>query len=100
MRIELREKGHRVGLIGERDYQAFVQKKSAIEKTLFTIAETKVHPTRATMRSCANWECRLKKDASLRELLKRPEIHFRHLAAFDQNLGNLPRDVWEQVRSM
>jgi len=96
--LRLREKGHRVGLIGERDYQAFVQKKSAIEKTLFTIAETKVHPTQGNNEVlCQLGSVGLKKDASLRELLKRPEIHFRHLAAFNQNLGNLPREVWEQV---
>ena len=96
--LRLREKGHRVGLIGERDYQAFVQKKSAIEKTLFRIAETKVHPTQGNNEVlCQLGSVGLKKDASLRELLKRPEIHFRHLAAFDQNLGNLPREVWEQV---
>jgi len=96
--LRLREKGHRVGLIGERDYEAFVQKKSAIEKTLFTIAETKIHPTQGNNEVlCQLGSVGLKKDASLRELLKRPEIHFHHLAAFDQNLGNLSREVWEQV---
>jgi len=29
--------------------------------------------------------------------LKRPEIHFRHLYAFDQELEKLPKKIWEQV---
>ena len=96
--LRLREKGHQVGLIGERDYQAFVQKKSAIEKTSFTIAETKIHPTQGNNEVlCQLGSVGLKKDASLRELLRRPEIHFRDLAVFDQNLTDLPREVWEQV---
>ena len=96
--LRLREKGHQVGLIGERDYQAFVQKKSAIEKTSSTIAETKIHPTQGNNEVlCQLGSVGLKKDASLRELLRRPEIHFRDLAVFDQNLSDLPREVWEQV---
>ena len=39
----------------------------------------------------------MKKDVSLRELLKRPEIHFQHLLAFEPNLGNTPKEVREQV---
>ena len=32
--LRLREKGHRVGLVRGEDYRAFLEKKSAIEKTL------------------------------------------------------------------
>jgi tRNA U34 5-carboxymethylaminomethyl modifying enzyme MnmG/GidA len=39
----------------------------------------------------------LKKEVSLQEILKRPETHFWHVFAFDRDLENLPKEVWEQV---
>jgi tRNA uridine 5-carboxymethylaminomethyl modification enzyme len=39
----------------------------------------------------------LKKDISLQELLKRPEIHFGHLVLIDPALESVPRQAWEQV---
>ena len=39
----------------------------------------------------------LKKEFSLQEILKRPEIHFKHLFAFDHRLESLPGTVQEQV---
>jgi tRNA uridine 5-carboxymethylaminomethyl modification enzyme len=39
----------------------------------------------------------LKKDTPLRELLKRPEIRFHHLSAFEEDLSNLSKEVWEEV---
>jgi tRNA uridine 5-carboxymethylaminomethyl modification enzyme len=39
----------------------------------------------------------LKKDCSLREILKRPEIQFKHLFSFDQSLERIPVVVREQT---
>jgi len=96
--LRLREKGHEIGLVGERDCQIFREKKRAIETTLLRIARTRVNPTRETNEILGHWgSSPMKKDTSLQELLKRPEIHFRHLATFDQELNRLPGDVREQV---
>ena len=96
--LRLRAKGYQVGLVSERDYGDLVKKKSAIEKTLSRISETKVHPTKENNETlCRLGSVSLKKDASLREILKRPEIHFQDLVAFDPLLTGLPREVWEQA---
>jgi tRNA uridine 5-carboxymethylaminomethyl modification enzyme len=90
--------GYRAGLVGERDYGVFSEKRSAIEKTLSRISETKIHPTRENNEKLHQLgSVDLKKDASLREILKRPEIHFPHLIDFDPSLRDLPAEVREQI---
>lgn len=96
--LRLREMGYRVGLVREEDYRKFLEKKSAIEKTLFKISEIKVTPSRENNETLHRWGCTpLKKDTSLFELLKRPEIHFEHLVHFDPALKELKKEVREQV---
>ncbi|MDI6762114.1 MAG: tRNA uridine-5-carboxymethylaminomethyl(34) synthesis enzyme MnmG [Thermodesulfobacteriota bacterium] len=96
--LRVREIGYQIGLLKEEDYRIFLEKKSAIEKTLLIISESKVTPTRENNEILHRWGCTpLKKEASLRELLKRPEIHFSHLFNFDRDLENLRKEVCEQV---
>jgi tRNA uridine 5-carboxymethylaminomethyl modification enzyme len=96
--LRLREIGHQIGLVKEEDYRIFLEKRSAIEKTLLRISELKVTPTRENNEILHRWRCTpLKKEASLRELLKRPEIHFEHLFEFDPELKTLKKEVCEQV---
>jgi tRNA uridine 5-carboxymethylaminomethyl modification enzyme len=96
--LRLREMGYKIGLVKEEDYRIFLEKKTAIEKTLFRISNTRVNPTKENNEILHRWgSASLKKEVSLQEILKRPEIHFGHLFAFDRDLENLPKEVWEQV---
>jgi tRNA uridine 5-carboxymethylaminomethyl modification enzyme len=96
--LRLREKGYEVELVKEGDYRIFLAKKSAIERTLFRISDMKINPTKENNEILYRWgSVPLKKEVSLRELLKRPEIHFRHLFNFDRDLDGLSKEVWEQV---
>jgi len=96
--LRLREMGYRIGLVKEEDYRIFLEKKTAIEKTLFRISNIRINPTKENNEILHRWESApLKKEVSLQEILKRPETHFGHLFAFDRNLENLPKEVWEQV---
>ncbi len=96
--LRLREKGHEVGLVKEEDYQVFLQKKAAIEKALSRIISLRINPTRENNEVLHQWgSAPLKKDATLQEILKRPEVHFKHLFAFDQGLENLSKSVRDQV---
>lgn len=96
--LRLREKGCQVGLVKEDDFRIFLEKKSTIEKTLLRISESKVTPTRENNETLHRWGCSpLKKESSLRELLKRPEIHFEHLLEFDPELKILKKEASEQV---
>jgi tRNA uridine 5-carboxymethylaminomethyl modification enzyme len=96
--LRLREKGYAVGLVRGKVYQLFTEKKKAIERTLFIVSHAKINPTRENneiLNQCGSVS--LKKDVFLRELLKRPEIHFQHLVAFEPNLENTAEAVREQV---
>jgi tRNA uridine 5-carboxymethylaminomethyl modification enzyme len=96
--LRLRDMGYRAGLVGARDHGAFVEKRSAIEETLSRISETRIHPTKENNEKLHRFgSVDLRKDVPLREILKRPEIRFPHLADFDPSLGGLPAAVWEQV---
>ena len=96
--LRLREKGYAVGLVREKEYQLFTEKKKAIERTLFIVSHAKINPTRENNEILnQRGSVSLKKDVSLRELLKRPEIHFQHLVAFEPKLENTSKAVREQV---
>jgi len=96
--LRLREMGYRIGLVKEEDYRIFLEKKNSIEKTLFRISNSKVNPTKENNETLHRWgSTPLKKESSLQEVLKRPEIHFGHLLAFDGDLEKLPKEVQEQV---
>jgi tRNA uridine 5-carboxymethylaminomethyl modification enzyme len=96
--LRLREKGYEVGLVEEEDYRIFLEKKEAIERTLHRTSKTKINPTMENNEILHRWgSTSLKKEVSLQELLRRPEIHYQHLLAFDRDLETLPKEVWEQV---
>jgi tRNA uridine 5-carboxymethylaminomethyl modification enzyme len=96
--LRLREKGYEVGLVKEEDYRIFLEKKGAIEKTLSRMSEVRINPTKENNEILQQWgSSSLKKDASLQEILKRPEVHLKHLFAFDRSLENLPKSVQDQV---
>jgi tRNA uridine 5-carboxymethylaminomethyl modification enzyme len=96
--LRLREKGHEIGLLKEEVYRVFLQKKEAIEKTLSKISKMRINPTKENNEMLHRWgSASLKKEVSLQELLKRPEIHYRHLYAFNRDFENLPKQVREQA---
>ena len=96
--LRLREKGYEVGLVKEKDYRIFLEKKVTIEKTLHRIKDMRVNPTKEHNEILHQWgSAPLKKDSSLQEILKRPEIHFKHLFVFDRTLENLPESVQDQT---
>jgi tRNA uridine 5-carboxymethylaminomethyl modification enzyme len=96
--LRLREKGYAVGLVEERDYHVFMEKKKGVERTLAIVSRTKINPTGENNELLKQWgSVSLKKDVSLRELLKRPEIHFEHLITFAPDLAATSRVVRQQV---
>ena len=96
--LRLREMGYEVGLVNEKDYRIFLEKRMAIENTLSRISSLRVNPTKENNEILHQWgSATLKKDSSLREILKRPEIHFKNLFDFDRGLEGIPESIQEQV---
>jgi tRNA uridine 5-carboxymethylaminomethyl modification enzyme len=96
--LRLREKGYEVELVKEEEYRIFLEKKAAVEKTFVKISNAKINPTQANNDILHQWgSTPLKKETSLQELLRRPEIHYPQLSAFDRDLESPSKEVWEQV---
>jgi tRNA uridine 5-carboxymethylaminomethyl modification enzyme len=96
--LRLREMGYEVGLVNGKEYKLFCEKKASIEKVLSRISSLTINPTPENNKILHQWgSATLKKDSSLQEILKRPEIHFKHLFHFDRSLESLPELIQEQV---
>lgn len=96
--LRLREKGYKIGLVGEEEYQTFLEKQEAIEKTLVILSEKRIRPTEEINRILNNYgSAPLKKETSLKEILKRPEMHLEHLFEWEEELKKLKKEVMDQV---
>ena len=96
--LRLREKGYEVGLVKEEEYRIFLEKKAALKKLSSKSPTPKSIRPRRIMKSSIDGEAPpLKKETSLQELLRRPEIHYPQLSAFDRDLESHSKEVWEQV---
>ncbi len=96
--LRLTQKGYEIGLVKEEQYKIFLEKKNSIEKTLSRISILKINPKKEQNELLIKFgSAPIKKEVSLRELLKRPEIHFSHLLEIDKSLDGIPKEVIEEV---
>lgn len=96
--LRLLEIGHRVGLISEERYQAFLHKKALIEAEVERLHQTVVRPTKEVnefLRQKGTAE--LTTGSKMDELLKRTEIRYQDLAQIDEQMPELPIEVAEEV---
>ncbi|NIP30801.1 MAG: tRNA uridine-5-carboxymethylaminomethyl(34) synthesis enzyme MnmG [Candidatus Dadabacteria bacterium] len=89
--LRLRERGFKLGLVNDEDFNAFVKKKESIENELSRLDETKIYPTEEVNSILENLGSQpLKKPQSLKEILRRPDITYNELnyldTTFDFNL--------------
>ena len=96
----LREKGRALGLVDDQDYMEFLQKKRKIREEQERLAKTIIYPTPGENdRLKSLGTSPIKNPTSLAELLRRPEISFRALAAFDPICAFTEEVVAEQVET-
>ena len=96
--LRLREKGYRVGLVGEEEYGLFLKKKEAIESLTERVSRRIVNPTEENNdRLRAMGTSPVKRATSLREILKRPEVGFLDLFQCYADLSDFDREARDQV---
>ncbi len=96
--LRLRKKGYEVGLISEEQYQALLQKESAIEKEIDRLKNTYVGNNEKVQQFLTDHDSTpLKSGASLYELIGRPELSYELTKEIDVQRETLPYDVVEQV---
>lgn len=96
--LRLREKGRDLGLVSDEDYQAFTLKREKFQGEMERLGKTIIHPSAGVNDRLKDLgSSPLKKPTSLSDLLRRPEIFFRHLPVFDPACASTEEDVAEEV---
>lgn len=96
--IRLTPIGHKIGLISDERYNAFLYKQEQIKKELSRVKSLSIPITddlQKMLREKGTAE--LKTGCKMIELLKRPQITFEDLKPFDLTREDLPYEVFEQV---
>lgn len=92
--LRLTEIGHRVGLIDDARYHAFLQRKEAIQKEIERLSKTVIPPSEQTRKTLAALGSACPETGiTLSELLRRPELDYDTLFPLDKNRPPLPKDV-------
>ncbi|MFC1517024.1 tRNA uridine-5-carboxymethylaminomethyl(34) synthesis enzyme MnmG [Candidatus Margulisiibacteriota bacterium] len=96
--LRLTDIGYKVGLISEKRYEKFTQKKHAIKDEIRRLKNIKIMPSqknKAVMRKMGE---PLRKVCCFSELIARPRLGYDKLKALDyKNSTELPRAIIEQV---
>ena len=79
--LRLTETGHKLGLVDDQRWRAFNSKREAIAAERQRLETTRIHPG-TSGGDAANNHLRqpMNRDQTLAELLRRPEINYRHIA--------------------
>jgi tRNA uridine 5-carboxymethylaminomethyl modification enzyme len=96
--LRLTEIGHEIGLITEKRYQAFLQKKALIEKEKRRLQNVTIKPTPELQEKLdAIGAGVLKEAVSADQLLRRPQVTYADIAELAPPEHEVPADVAEQV---
>lgn len=96
--IRLTPIGHKIGLISDERYNAFLYKQEQIKKELSRVKSLSIPITddlQKMLREKGTAE--LKTGCKMIELLRRPQITYEDLKPFDLTREDLPYEVFEQV---
>ena len=88
--LRLRDYGRKLGLVGDEDYELFIQKKREIESLFNLLSIKKIVPNASTNEKLRELvSIQIDQPLSLAELLRRPEINFQKLTKLNSELSNL-----------
>lgn len=97
--LRLREKGYKIGLVKDEDYERYLSKKTKIQEELERLEHARVFPdSRINEILTQLGSSPLKKPQTLKELLRRPEITWRELGLIDSYYTSLiNNDIFAQI---
>jgi len=98
--LRLREKGYRVGLISEEQYQDILEKERLIKEEIERVEHVNVGASKPVQELLEQYgSTPLTSGSTLGELIRRPELNYEVLAPIDKNRPELRYDIREQVNS-
>lgn len=90
--------GHEIGLISEERYAKFLRKLDLIAEEKKRIENTVVPPNDKLNEILVSRETSpMKTGSKISDLLKRPQLNYELLSAFDTERPDLPYEIFEQV---
>ena len=96
--LRLREKGYRVGLISEEQYQDILEKERLIKEEIERVEHVNVGASKTVQELLEQYgSTPLTSGSTLGELIRRPELNYEALAPIDKNRPELRYDIREQV---
>jgi tRNA uridine 5-carboxymethylaminomethyl modification enzyme len=96
--MRLREKGRDLGLVSENDFRIFLHKREAVKNEVIRLKKTWIKPdTRTNAVLAGRGSAELSADASLDQLLKRPEIEYSDVVDISPPPEPLSPSAAEQV---
>jgi tRNA uridine 5-carboxymethylaminomethyl modification enzyme len=96
--LRLTEIGYNIGLATREAYERMNKKGYELSELIKRLEETWIGPSEAVERKLRAWDSAdLHGQISLIQLLRRPEISFRHIAELRDELGIIPGAVAQQA---
>ena len=96
--LRLRDKGYQIGLVGEHEYQVFLQQREEFERERKKLGDERLKPSPTINKKLQELGTSpLDKNPSLLELLKRPEIRYNDLVELSGASPGVSRRVAEQI---
>ena len=96
--LRLREKGYRVGLISEEQYQDILENERLIKEEIERVEHVNVGASKPVQELLEQYgSTPLTSGSTLGELIRRPELNYEALAPIDKNRPELRYDIREQV---
>ena len=96
--LRLTEIGHKIGLISDERYKAFLEKKNKIEKEIERIKTTTVKPTAEVNEFLEKYNTStISNGVKLADLLRRSELTYKNLGEIDKNRPDLSDEVAQEV---
>jgi tRNA uridine 5-carboxymethylaminomethyl modification enzyme len=93
----LMEKGYRIGLLDEPCYRRFQEKRLLMDDEITRLGNTRLKPSFINDALISLKTAPLKEDATLEQLLKRPEITYEFIKTFSPSEKPLPLDICREV---
>ena len=97
--MRLTEKGYRVGLVSEEQYERFVRKRDLLRREIKRLEQTRVRPEEINRLLLELNATAVKEPQSLAQLLRRPEIRYHHILSISAPQYSINDEIAQLVET-
>lgn len=98
--LRLMEKGYRLGLIPRWAYEKVCYLKKLIAEGIEKLKEIKITPRAQVIEKFKAWGIKpITKPTTLADILRRPDVHFKHIEELEPSLRELPEEAKKEIET-